>query len=201
MPPPILVQFRAGELGPWRVERVIPVIGEALPMAPHLAVLEGAQAPPPGPAAWSLRGTTSHMRYTRRPESTAMVAVQAGLARPEASCAALIPIRKSEAWWSLAQDERRAILEEESRHIAIGMEYLPAIARRLHHSRELGEAFDFVTWFEYAPADAQAFDALLARLRATAEWRYVEREVDVRLVRGCAGSEALLTRASDGDPA
>jgi enoyl-[acyl-carrier-protein] reductase (NADH) len=46
---------------------------------------------------------------------------------------------KSEAWWALAQDRRRAILEEQSRHIAIGMEYLPAIARRLHHGRELGE--------------------------------------------------------------
>jgi len=56
-----------------------------------------------------------------------------------ATFAALIPIRKSEAWWSLAQDERRALFEETSRHIAIGMEYLPGIARRLHRARELGE--------------------------------------------------------------
>src|SRR2546428_7160638 len=32
--------------------------------------------------------------------------------------------------------------------------YLPAIARRLYHCRDLGEPFDFLTWFEYAPADA-----------------------------------------------
>ncbi|MFX6201819.1 chlorite dismutase family protein, partial [Acinetobacter baumannii] len=84
-------------------------------------------------------------------------AVQQGLGRPEARCAALIPIRKNPAWWALAQDERRAILEEQSHHIAIGLEYLPPIARRLYHARELGQPFDFLTWFEYAPEHAEAF--------------------------------------------
>jgi hypothetical protein len=41
------------------------------------------------------------------------------------------------------------------------MEYLPTIARRLHHSRELGEPFDFLTWFEYAPEHNQAFEELV----------------------------------------
>ena len=91
--------------------------------------------------------------------------------------------RAPEAWWDLAQDERRAIFEEQSRHIGIGMEYLPAVARRLHHSRELGEPFDFLTWFEYAPEHADAFEELVRRLRSTAEWRYVEREVDIRASR------------------
>jgi hypothetical protein len=63
------------------------------------------------------------------------------------------------------------------------MEYLPAVARRLHHSRELGEPFDFLTWFEYAPEYAAAFEDLVRRLRSTAEWRYVEREADIRLSR------------------
>ena len=57
------------------------------------------------------------------------------------------------------------------------------MARRLHHSRELGEEFDFLTWFEYAPADAAAFEELVALLRLTEEWRYVDREVDIRLTR------------------
>ena len=57
------------------------------------------------------------------------------------------------------------------------------MARRLHHCRELGEPFDFLTWFEYAPADAAAFDDLVRRLRASEEWHYVEREVDIRLTR------------------
>src|SRR5207245_640992 len=81
----------------------------------------------------------------------------------------------------MAQDERRAIFEEDSHHIAIGLEYLPAIARRLYHCRDLGEPFDFLTWFEYAPADAAPFDQLVARLHKTREWDYVEREIDIRL--------------------
>ena len=61
--------------------------------------------------------------------------------------------------------------------------YGRTLARRLHHSRELGEPFDFLTWFEYAPEYADTFEELVHRLRSTVEWRYVEREVDIRLVR------------------
>ena len=76
-------------------------------------------------------------------------------------------------------------------HTVAARAYLPAIARRLHHGHDLpGEPFDFLTWFEYAPADAAAFNDLLGALRASAEWRYVEREVDIRLVRDVAGSRA-----------
>jgi chlorite dismutase len=95
----------------------------------------------------------------------------------------LIPIRKSDAWWELAQDERRAIFEGRSAHIAIGSRYLPAIARRLYHGRDLGEPFNFLTWFEFSPQDAGAFDDLVGRLRETEEWRHVAREVEVRLSR------------------
>lgn len=182
MPPPLLVTFAAGPVGSWRVERVETMIGEGLSAAARLAVVEGPGAVPPD-AAWALRGTTSNTRYTRRAELDALAARQEGLSRPQATRAALIPIRKSEAWWALAQDERRAILEEQSRHIAIGLEYLPAVARRLHHGRELGEPFDFLTWFEFAPEHEAAFDELVRRLRASEEWRYVEREVEIRLAR------------------
>ena len=110
---------------------------------------------------------------------------QQGLGRPEATCAALIPIRKNPAWWALTQDERRSVLEERSQHIKIGLRYLPEVARRLHHCRDLSEnePFDFLTWFEYAPTHEAAFDKLVAELRASEEWKYVEREVDIRLVR------------------
>lgn len=188
MPPPLHVSFCAGAAGPWRIAHLEAVRGEGLPPAERLAVQEG---PAPLPAAdasqagavWTLRGVTSNTRYTSRAETDALVARQQGLDRPAATRAALIPIRKSEAWWALAQDERRAILEEESRHIAIGLEYLPAVARRLHHSRELGEPFDFLTWFEYAPESEAAFETLVRRLRASREWQYVDREIDVRLTR------------------
>jgi hypothetical protein len=103
-------------------------------------------------------------------------------------CAALIPIRKSDAWWAMTQDERRAVFEEQSQHMRIGMKYLPPIARRLHHCRDLAEpgAFDFLTWFEFAPSYASAFEDLLAELRQSEEWKYVVHEVDIRLTTGDA---------------
>ena len=66
------------------------------------------------------------------------------------------------------------------------MDYLPAVARRLHHCRDLGspEPFDFLTWFEFRPEDAAAFDDLVERLRRTPEWRYVSREMEIRLEQG-----------------
>ena len=183
MPTPLLVTFAAGRLGAWRIDRIDAVIGDGLPAAERLAVIEDSETRSPRQAAWVLRGITSNTRYTNRSEADALEANQRELHRPQATQAALIPIRKTDAWWNLAQDERRAIFEEQSRHIGVGLEYLPAIARRLHHSRELGQPFDFLTWFEYAPADAAAFEELVALLRATEEWRYVVRETDLRLIR------------------
>ena len=65
----------------------------------------------------------------------------------------------------------------------IGLAYLPEISRQLHHCRDLGEPFDFVTWFEFAPEHTDAFNKLLSRLRASKEWEFVEREVDIRLIK------------------
>ncbi|MDP9397336.1 MAG: chlorite dismutase family protein [Actinomycetota bacterium] len=177
-----LTVFAGGQAGAWQVLGVEPVTGPSLPPVSRLAVLDGT----PGgglDAAWALRGATSNGRYTRRNEQEALAARQAGLGRPEATRAALIPITKSDAWWALAQDERRDLFEETSHHITIGMQYLPAVARRLYHSRDLSEPFDFLTWFEYALRDAPAFEELVSRLRATPEWNYVKREVDIRLAR------------------
>jgi len=85
----------------------------------------------------------------------------------------------------LPQDERRKIFEEQSHHVKIGLEYLPAVARRLHHCRDLSETepFDFLTWFEFSPSDETGFNKLVAELRASPEWKYVDREVDIRLIR------------------
>jgi chlorite dismutase len=182
-PLPLLVTFAAGTPGTWRVDQITAVIGDGLPAAEQLAVLEGSEALALPASGWVLRGVTSNARYTNRSEVDALAARQQGLFRPQATRAALIPIRKTEAWWALAQDERRVIFEEQSRHIGVGMEYLPRIARRLHHSRELGEPFDFLTWFEYAAEHSDAFEELVLRLRETKEWHYVDREVDIRLTR------------------
>ena len=174
--------FIGARVGAWQVERVEPVTGPSLPVVERLAVLDEARTGDLD-AVWALRGLTSNARYTQRNEQQVLAAKQAELGRPEATCAALIPITKSEAWWRLAQDERREIFEDSSHHIAIGLTYLPAVARRLYHSRDLGEPFDFLTWFEYAPDAALAFEELVSQLRTTTEWNYVEREVDIRLTR------------------
>lgn len=173
--------FAGADIGAWAVTAHKTLAGEPLAETPRLSVLElPAQLPS---AQWVLRGFTSNVRYATRPELSALRAVQPGLGRVGALCAVLIPIRKNAAWWALAQDERRAIFEEQSRHTAIGMRHLPAIARQLHHCRDLGEPFDFLTWFEFAPGDAAGFDELLASLRETPEWRYVDREIEIRLER------------------
>jgi hypothetical protein len=178
---PLHVAFRAGLYGNWKVDCVTSVIGESLPGASRLDMIESASRLDAVDGEWILRGVTSNTRYTHRVELDQLASTQESLGRSRATRAALIPIRKSDAWWLLAQDERRSLFEEQSRHIAIGLEYLPAVARRLHHSRELGEPFDFLTWFEYAPEDADAFETMVSRLRETREWSYVDREVDIRL--------------------
>ncbi len=180
---PLLVTFCGADIGPWRIVSATTVCGEPLSPAPRLWIGEGRDTPALPDARWSLRATTSNARYTAASELSAMQSKQEGLGRPGATRAALIPISKSPTWWGMAQDARRAIFEETSHHIAIGLDYLPAVARRLHHGRDLGEPFDFLTSFEYAPEPEPAFDEMVARLRATPEWTYVTREIDIRLAR------------------
>jgi hypothetical protein len=180
-----LFTFAAGESGPWKIAETRSIVGEGLASAPFLDVVNGDVSPALPGLRWQLRGVTSNERYVNRAEKHQLVAVQPVLGRPEATHGALIPIRKNSQWWALTPDERRQIFEEESKHTATGLKYLPAVARRLHHCRDLGEnaPFDFLTWFEFAPSDASAFDQLLVELRRTPEWAYVDREVEVRVVR------------------
>jgi hypothetical protein len=180
---PLLVCFAGGETGGWAVERLEAVVGAPLESVRRLDVIEGDAARQRRGATWTLCGVTSNERYLTRAEHDALVARQQALGRTASTRAALIPITKSAAWWELSQDERREVFEETSHHLAIGLEYLPAVARRLHHGRDLGEPFDFLTWFEFGPYDAEAFEELVRRLRETPEWSYVDREIDIRLAR------------------
>jgi hypothetical protein len=181
---PRAFEFIAGNTGAWSILSIKPVIGATLPVAERLDVT-ASTAIVRNCAAWVLRGVTSNVRYVTRPERGLLLARQVDPGRAEAIRAALIPIKKTAAWWDLPQDERRKIFEESSRHTQTGMKYLPQIARRLHHCRDLGtsEPFDFLTWFDYAPNDADGFEELVGKLRRTEEWNFVEREVDVRLAR------------------
>ncbi|MDO8705857.1 MAG: chlorite dismutase family protein [Sulfuricaulis sp.] len=180
-----LFSFMGGDTGPWRVAEMRVIAGEPLPAASRLEIASSSEIPSDPQAAWVLRGITSNERYVVREERSQIVAKLLGLGRPEATCAALIAIRKNEAWWALTQDERLSIFKEQSHHTKIGLQYFPELARRLHHCRDLSEnePFDFLTWFEYEPTQEAAFNKLVAELRAIEEWKYVEREVDIRLVR------------------
>lgn len=177
--------FSGGDNGDWHVQSITAACGETLAEVSRVQITDSQEPMYPDQAVWRLQGVTSNVRYATQAEKQQLSEKQAGLGRTEARLAALIPIRKTADWWELAQDRRRQIFEQASKHIRIGLQYLPAIARRLYHCRDLsiGQPFDFLTWFEFAPADSPAFDALLGELRATQEWQFVEREVDIRLVR------------------
>src|SRR5881275_1942726 len=130
---PFSVAFVGSISGAWTVERMEAIRGPALAPASHVEVVDGFPADAPvRDVSWVLRGVTSNERYVTRVERDALAARQEPLGRPGSTRAALIPITKSERWWELAQDERRSIFEERSHHVAVGLEYVPGIARRLH---------------------------------------------------------------------
>lgn len=177
--------FAGGRQGLWELLSQRVLCGQGLPTAPRLAMVEGrpgAEEPSRG-VIWQLRGVRSYPRYTTHEEQQLLQKTQECLGRPLATLAALIPISKSDAWWKLAADRRRAIMEAQSRHISVGAKYLPGVARQLYHCRELGGPFDFITWFEFSPEHEAGFNELLDFLRRSEEWNYVEREVEIRLKR------------------
>jgi hypothetical protein len=133
----------------------------------------------------ALSGVTGHVLYTGAVERGELQAVSAAESGP---CAVLIPIRKSTAWWALAQDQRSHLFfgrRSARGHYEIGKLYAPRIFRRLYHSRYLsGSTWDFLTYFEFPGAEAAHFRELLASLRDTEEnpeWTYVEGELEVWL--------------------
>ncbi|GEL12178.1 Chlorite dismutase [Flavobacterium glycines] len=178
-----IFDFVGGTSGEWEVLKMTTLKGDSLSEITHIDKISSSLVRG-NEGIWTLKGIISNLRYTEKAEKEKLIAIQEDLGRPSASRAAFIPLRKSDEWWNLAQDERRKIMEESSKHTQTGLKYLPAIARKLFHSRDIGEAFDFLTWFEYAPSDEEAFEELLYALRKTEEWTYVDREVDMRLLKG-----------------
>ncbi|GGD79720.1 hypothetical protein GCM10011514_49650 [Emticicia aquatilis] len=177
-----IFDFIGGDSGQWQVTKMSTAIGESMEMVSHLKIVPSSLITQ-NDSIWTLKGLKSNIRYAEKAEKEKLLAVQEGLGREQATCAALIPLQKNEAWWNLAQDERRKIFESQSKHTATGLHYLPAIARQLYHCRDIGQPFDFLTWFEYAPEHADAFEELVFQLRKTEEWSYVDWEVDIRLVK------------------
>ena len=180
-----LFSFLGGDTGVWRITAMQAHIGEALPAVHKLSIATDTADNTAQQASWVLRGITSNERYVTRTEHDEIVARQLTLDRPELTCAALIGLRKSPAWWALSQDERLHIFKDQSHHTRIGLQHFASLPRRLHHCRDLAEPqpFDFLTWFEFTPAEEPVFNLLLAQLRAIPEWEYVEREVEIRCLR------------------
>lgn len=172
--------FIGGAFGQWKITKIETVIGSPIETVSHLNI-QPSSLTTQSNGIWTLKGFTSNVRYAEKEEREKLASVQSDLGRPNAVCAALIPIKKNENWWLLAQDERRKIFESKSHHTEIGLKYLPAIARKLYHCRDIGQPFDFLTWFEYAPEHSEIFEELVQSLRNSEEWKFVEREIDIRL--------------------
>jgi hypothetical protein len=103
-----LIRFAGGQSGVWRVLAIRPVLGDTLPEAERVAVCRGDE-PSPLKSQWTLSGVISNVRYVERPEQQELTLKEAPLGRSEATLAALIPVRKTAAWWNLTQEERRSI--------------------------------------------------------------------------------------------
>ena len=100
------VRFVGGNIGRWRVLAIRPVQGDILPQTERIAVCRGDE-PSPLESQWTPSGIISNILYVERAEQQELTLKQAPLGRPEATMAALIPIRKTAAWWNLTQEERR----------------------------------------------------------------------------------------------
>jgi len=173
-----IISFVGADQGTWKVMSMQAITGQTMQAALSVDVVQGA---PSEHANWVLKAFISNLRYTSKSEKTHLNLHSKSLGDPKYNYAALIPIKKSDEWWALAQDERRAIFEEDSHHISVGAQYLSVVSRQLYHCKDLGEPFDFLTWFEFSSEHVGHFDALCDALRNTLEWKYVTREVDIRL--------------------
>src|SRR5215831_20752671 len=106
-----LIRFVGGNSGSWRVLAIRPVQGDTLPQVERIALCRGDE-PSPLESQWTLSGVISNIRYVERREQQELTLKQAPLGRSGATMAALIPIRKTTAWWNLTQEERRNIFEK-----------------------------------------------------------------------------------------
>jgi chlorite dismutase len=172
----------------YRVETTTRVSGapfDALEPGARLTRIESS-APFP-PTSGPLVAVTQHLVYTHARERRELVAASAPESGP---VAVLIPIKKSDVWWAMAQDERDVFFRptpSSTGHIPIGMEYAQRIHRRLYHARYAGGGeWDFLTYFEFPAERAGDFRTLLRALRdpdLNPEWSYVERETEIWLTK------------------
>lgn len=157
-------------------------------------------------AQW--KGTVRHLQYTTAQVRTEL---QKRSASPypasDSTLAVMIPIRKSEKWWNLAQDERQKYFEKKSErqnHTAIGYGYADRIYRKLYHSRYLEVnaplGYDFLTYFEFHEKNRALFKNLLRDLRDLSinpEWQFVDFELEIWMNKTERREEHEKNRVSD----
>jgi len=173
--------YVGGNGGAWSVTSASALSGLPLARVTHIDIVRGPLSRTPPGTAWVLSGLVRNTRYVSREDFETRAPEIPHAPKSTAMCAALIAIRRSKQWWELGHQVRREILETQSDLWTAGLHYLTGMVRRWQHRRDLSEQFDCVTWFEYEPHDAEAFDKLLTAWRASEEWSYVARECDIRL--------------------
>ncbi len=122
-------------------------------------------------------GVMQHPHYTSKREREVLERLSLPELIPsDHTIGVLVPIRKSEEWWGLAQDQRQAYFEKTESwegHTGIGLKFADRIFRRLYHSRYSGVEldYDFLTYFEFEEKYERDFRELLAQLRALSNVR------------------------------
>ncbi len=184
----------------YRVRKVVPVLGEAptnIANGWNVVRVETSlpisiEQPSSPSQVIQFYGVTQNLHYT----SNAQRQELDRHSRPELepsdhTTAVLIPIRKSEDWWELAQDERQVSFEKTEKHpghTAIGLKYVDRVFRKLYHSHYLDVAlgYDFLTYFEFEDIHEKDFTTLLADLRdtkANPEWAYVNHDFEIWMTK------------------
>lgn len=183
----------SGQKDCYMIQSVVPVTGESpvpVKTGEPLLRLETSVSTPLLESEAQWKGTVRHLQYTPaavRTELQKRSAVPFPVSNE--TVAVMIPIRKSEKWWSLAQDERQKYFEkklEKQNHTAIGYDYADRIYRKLYHSRYLESKapleYDFLTYFEFHEKDQDLFKNLLRELRDQSlnpEWQFVDFELEI----------------------
>ncbi len=188
-------------LSKYRVREVIPVLGEAptnivagwsITRVETTIPILLEESLSPGDSLVRFYGVTQNLHYTSDAQRQELVKrARPELEPSEDTTAVLIPIRKSEEWWKLAQDQRQAYFQKSDNregHTAMGAKYVDRVFRKLYHSRYLNAVlgYDFLTYFEFNDAYKNDFKALLAELRdpkGNPEWNYVNREFEIWMTK------------------
>lgn len=187
-----------GHLNFYRIKEINPVRGEVpADLARCLNVvrieasmpLEKESLFPASTPIIQFQGVTQHLQYTSDAQQQELNRCFIPELEPsDHTTAVLIPIGKSEEWWKLAHDRRQAHFQKtdgSEGHTEIGLKYVDRIFRKLYHSRYLNPvpSYDFLTYFEFGDVYEKDFRSLLAELRDTKEWTFVNLEFELWMTK------------------